>query len=187
VRAADADLEADLFARVAERLVAAGYRHYEISNFARPGAVTLHHVNYWRRGEYLGLGPSAVSFLAGRRVRAPRGLLAWSAQVAAARGNGRADDPLAEDSPHAWSVDDARPHALFERVFLGLRLDVGVDFTGADETAADAAALARWRAAGEALVAEGLLVATPRGFRVPAGRRAQTDGIVLRWRERAGA
>jgi oxygen-independent coproporphyrinogen-3 oxidase len=187
VRAAEADLEADLFERARERLEAAGYRHYEISNFARPGAVTRHHVNYWRRGEYLGLGPSAVSFLLGQRVRAPRGLLAWADQAARAAATGRSEDGLAGASPLAWSVDDARPHAVFERVFLGLRLDEGVALAAAGAGPAGEPDTAPWWSAGEALSGEGLLVRTPRGFRVPRALRAQTDAIVLRWRARAGA
>ncbi len=183
-RAADPDLEADLFEHVRDRLAAAGYRHYEISNFALPGAETLHHVNYWRRGEYLGLGPSAVSFLDGRRVRAPRGLLAWAEQVARARATGRREDALAAAATPAWSVDDARPHAVFERAFLGLRLDEGVRLAADDPGDAETA---RWMAAGEALVAQGLLARTARGFRVPHALRAQTDAVVLAWRDRATA
>ncbi len=185
-RAADADLEADLFDAARERLEAAGDRHYEISNFARPGMETLHHVNYWRRGEYLGLGPSAASFLEGRRVRAPRGLLAWAEQAGAGRASGRRGDALAAASPRPWSVDDARPHALFETAFLGLRLDVGMALPRTSPEVGDAAR-ARWAAAGETLVGERLLLPTVDGFRVPRGERARTDAIVLRWRERATA
>ena len=180
VPAADADLEADLFDLARERLEAAGFRHYEISNFARPGRATRHHLNYWRRGEYLGLGPSAASFLEGRRVRAPRGLSTWAEQVAHGRAHGGAGDALATASPLAWSIDDARPHAGFETAFLGLRLDVGMDLPGGD-----AAARVRWASAGDGLVAEGLLVRTDTGFRVPRDERARTDAIALRWKERA--
>jgi oxygen-independent coproporphyrinogen-3 oxidase len=166
-RSADSDLEADLFELARERLEAAGFRHYEISNFARPGRVTRHHVNYWRRGEYLGLGPSA-------------------AQVAHGRAHGKAGDVLATAAPLPWSIDDARPHALFETAFLGLRMDVGMDLPD-EGPEMPAPELARWAAAGEALVAEGLLVRTPTGYRVPRAERARTDAIVLRMGERPGA
>jgi oxygen-independent coproporphyrinogen-3 oxidase len=44
-------------------LVENGYIHYEISNFAKNGHESRHNLNYWKRGQYLGLGPSASSFL----------------------------------------------------------------------------------------------------------------------------
>jgi oxygen-independent coproporphyrinogen-3 oxidase len=63
------DAQADLYEKAVELLAGAGFRHYEISNFARPGCQCLHNLNYWRGGEYLGLGPAAASHLDGRRFK----------------------------------------------------------------------------------------------------------------------
>jgi oxygen-independent coproporphyrinogen-3 oxidase len=63
----DQDLEADMFELTIDELSAAGYQHYEISNFARPGRQCRANVIYWENREYLGLGPSAVSYLDGLR------------------------------------------------------------------------------------------------------------------------
>ena len=49
------------------RLTNAGYHHYEISNFARPGFESKHNLNYWQYGEYVGLGSAAASFIEGVR------------------------------------------------------------------------------------------------------------------------
>jgi oxygen-independent coproporphyrinogen-3 oxidase len=63
------DEQADLFEYARSFLQDSGYLHYEISNFAIPGRACLHNLNYWRGGEYLGLGPAAASHLSGRRFR----------------------------------------------------------------------------------------------------------------------
>lgn len=49
------------------RLTAAGYRHYEISNFALPGREAKHNTHYWNNGDYVGLGSAAASYLGGVR------------------------------------------------------------------------------------------------------------------------
>ncbi len=64
---ADNDTEAELYGIAIERLTAAGYEHYEISNFARPGHRCRHNENYWANGEYLGLGVGAASYRGGER------------------------------------------------------------------------------------------------------------------------
>ncbi len=46
-----------------------GFRHYEVSNFAKKGFECRHNLNYWRNDEYIGLGPSAVSYIGGIRKR----------------------------------------------------------------------------------------------------------------------
>jgi len=71
----DPDLQADMFELTCEVLAAAGYRHYEVSNWARPGFECVHNLGYWRRHPYLGLGAGAHSSRDGRRwwnVRPPQ-------------------------------------------------------------------------------------------------------------------
>jgi oxygen-independent coproporphyrinogen-3 oxidase len=89
------------------RLGAAGYRQYEISNFARPGAECRHNLRYWRCDDWLGLGPAAHSFVDGRRFRHAPDLEAWLR------------DPMA--------VEELACEPASERVFLGLRLAEGIE------------------------------------------------------------
>lgn len=63
----DADAAADFYLYAVQRLAAAGYRQYEISNFARPGHTGRHNLLYWNCKDYWGLGPAAHSCLGGVR------------------------------------------------------------------------------------------------------------------------
>jgi oxygen-independent coproporphyrinogen III oxidase len=136
------------YLRMRERLAAAGYRHYEISNFARPGRECRHNLRYWRCEEWLGLGPAAHSHVDGRRFRHLPDLEAWMT------------DPAA--------VEELPIEPAAERVFLGLRLAEGIDETWlaeagvpAEESARRLARLAPFveRAAGRLrLTADGYLV-----------------------------
>ena len=58
----DPDLQAGHFEILTEKLAEAGFEHYEISNFAKPGFRSKHNSSYWQGQPYLGLGPSAHSF-----------------------------------------------------------------------------------------------------------------------------
>ena len=60
-RLPDDDASADIHEHVEARLVAAGYVHYETSAYARPGRESRHNLNYWRFGDYLGIGAGAHS------------------------------------------------------------------------------------------------------------------------------
>ncbi len=68
------DETADQYLFCVEELAKRGYAQYEISNFARPGFESRHNLVYWHEEEYLGLGPSAHSFLDGQRFFYPRSL-----------------------------------------------------------------------------------------------------------------
>lgn len=63
----DEELEREMYDRIRGRLAAAGFVHYEISNFARPGFECLHNRLYWTGGEYIGTGPGAHSHWQGAR------------------------------------------------------------------------------------------------------------------------
>jgi len=79
----DVDAEERLYVLTWETLEAAGYGHYEVSNFARPGHRCQHNINTWRMHEWAGLGPSAASQFAGRRFANAASLDAWLAGLEA--------------------------------------------------------------------------------------------------------
>ncbi|MSQ35649.1 MAG: radical SAM family heme chaperone HemW [Dehalococcoidia bacterium] len=122
----DPDVVADQFEWTRDRLAAAGYRHYELSNWALPGRECRHNLVYWRADPYLGMGAGAHSFFAGRRfanVDAPtRYVEAVRASVAerAANGHGTLQQIRGGETPSAATL---RSDALI----LGLRLIEGVD------------------------------------------------------------
>jgi oxygen-independent coproporphyrinogen-3 oxidase len=67
VQAPDPDMQAEHYEWTEARLARAGFEHYEISNWARPGFRCKHNLVYWQNREYLGLGAGAHSFLNGVR------------------------------------------------------------------------------------------------------------------------
>lgn len=61
------DAECDMYGLACRHLAANGYKHYEISNYARPGYESHHNLKYWRCEEYIGVGVAAHSYLDGKR------------------------------------------------------------------------------------------------------------------------
>lgn len=61
------DLDRKMYHNAIKKLKLAGYRHYEISNFAKPGKECRHNLKYWSFEDYLGIGDSASSFINGIR------------------------------------------------------------------------------------------------------------------------
>ena len=110
-RQPDDDGVARLYEIAEATLERAGFRHYEIANWARPGKRCLHNLTYWRNGDWLGAGVGAHSHLAGERSRNPGALLDYVDRVE--RGLGRLRDP---------GADRAADTAM-----LALRLDSGLD------------------------------------------------------------
>ena len=106
------DEVADVFEALQEELPALGIQPYEISNYGRPGAESIHNTRYWERRPYLGLGPSAASQLGAFRWTETGIIAAW------AEGRGEVD---------LQELDAAE--ALAEIPLLGLRLHRGIDWT----------------------------------------------------------
>jgi oxygen-independent coproporphyrinogen-3 oxidase len=96
-----------------DRLRADGWERYEVSNFARPGKESRHNAAYWSGADYLGLGPSAHSLLAGVRTANAFRLRDWEGRVRAGEVPWAEVEELGE-----W--ERAR-----ERVLLGLRTAAG--------------------------------------------------------------
>lgn len=68
----DDDEQADIYTFAVDTIENIGFKQYEISNFAMPGYESKHNLHYWRDEEYLGIGPSAHSYINGKRFYYPR-------------------------------------------------------------------------------------------------------------------
>jgi len=79
----DDDEELEQYKIVRDKLTAAGYDHYEISNYARPGFESAHNKLYWSAGQYIGCGPSAHSHWQGRRYGNIRNLSEYNRRMMA--------------------------------------------------------------------------------------------------------
>ena len=73
----DGDSQADFYLEAVEQIQQAGFRQYEISNFARTGMESRHNLKYWMGREYAGFGPGAHSYLDGIRYAWPRDLAGY--------------------------------------------------------------------------------------------------------------
>ncbi len=108
----DEDASADAMELAAGMLTAAGYARYEISNYARPGCESRHNLNYWRAGEYIGLGVAAHSYFGGERFGAPRDLDGYL---------------IGRELPRCDLEVITPAERERERVMLSLRLREGID------------------------------------------------------------
>lgn len=130
-----------------ERLVAAGFEHYEVSSYARPGHRAIHNAAYWSGAPYLGLGPSAHGFDGWVRRWNTSAYAEWSTQVE------QGIDPLAGEETIG---PDER---LAEAVYLGLRTSDGLVLRPEDATI-----IGPWIDAGWGRQEGDRLVLTPDGW-----------------------
>jgi oxygen-independent coproporphyrinogen-3 oxidase len=149
-----------------DTLSAAGYEHYEISSYARPGRRSVHNSLYWTMGAYLGLGMSASSFRpladgSAWRMTNPRSLRRYL--DSATRDAGHVPPDLVERRSRT-QVED-------ESLWLGLRMSEGIDRRAHHRRfGADPLASPSRRAAANDCVGAGWLEVTPDRLRLlPAG------------------
>lgn len=135
-------VEAEMYEITMRVLGAAGYEHYEVSNYARPGRRSRHNSNYWNHANYIGFGPSAHSFWADRRWWNIANLSSYCERLE--RG----------ESPAAGSERLTPQQLLDESIMLGLRSG-GID-TGRLRRELGADLLTRHGATIDALIAERL-------------------------------
>ena len=135
----------------------AGYHHYEISNFARPGFEAVHNSAYWSRVPYIGLGPGAHSLTGDIR--------SWNSQELPHRSTDGSPSTYSRTS-ETLSPEDIR----VERIMLSLRTDKGLE-------AAELYSLAD-RAVINSLLSEGALEKQGGSIRIPESRLFTSDEII---------
>jgi len=153
----DGDMQAAMYEWSCERMAAAGYVQYEISNWCRPGQECRHNLVYWRNGEWLGLGPgahshwgsgqqtgdsgqpsalslqpSAISFQPGFRfadVYSPRRYIELVGETAAAGVDAGAEprEVLRQMRQVTYVEEQEAVAAMSDGAILGLRLNEGLD------------------------------------------------------------
>lgn len=113
----DSDEVAELYDYGSKLLAERGYERYEISNFAKKGWESRHNLNYWKRGEYIGVGVAASSFIKGKRFTNTFDLDEYMKCI------------ISGFYPAVTSEEVSEADAKFEFVMLGLRMKRGVSLS----------------------------------------------------------
>ena len=159
----DERVVAGMYRQAERQLGMAGYRHYEIANWARPGKRSLHNLGYWRDREWLGVGAGAHSHLAGVRSANPTSLTEYLGKIHAG----------------APRVIDTGADASGEAAMLALRLDSGLDLPRYTARFGTAAA-ARVRRAIDEVAPARLLRITGDRVRLTAKGRLLANEVFIR-------
>ena len=128
VRTPSDDLAADMYELAMDLLGDAGYEHYEISNWAKPGYRSQHNLAYWLNKPYLGVGPGAHSSMFGKRfanMKSPRRYIERVGE-ASCQDDARAFAIVEGESAIDFLETTSPPMAMSETMMLGMRLSEGV-------------------------------------------------------------
>ena len=158
-----ADLQHAMQALAVSYLSDTGYQRYEISNFCRPGYACRHNVKYWSGHSYLGLGPSAQSYVGGVRFGNVENVHEYGRQL------GRNEFPLTRIESLSKNQTDR------ERVVFGLRLVEGLDLRVVQDLADDVT----WRSTVNGLIKKGLLSEEDSFLRLTEVGRCFADSVAV--------
>jgi putative oxygen-independent coproporphyrinogen III oxidase len=149
----DEETQRQFFLLTGEFLTSRGYLHYEVANFAREEPyVCRHNLKYWTHAPYLGLGPAAHSFLAGRRW--------WNVSSV----GDYCSSLHARQAPVAGTETLTPAQIRLETLYLGFRTREGVTLEAIREEPHGDAVLAQLTQAGLVRVDRDRVMATPRGL-----------------------
>lgn len=115
LREADEERQRDMYLAAIDDLAAAGFEHYEVSNFALPGQRSRHNEAYWAGDGYFALGPGAARYVDGARETNHRSTTTYLRRV------------LCGESPVAEREELSNEERARERLVFGLRRLEGVD------------------------------------------------------------
>ncbi|XP_041265285.1 radical S-adenosyl methionine domain-containing protein 1, mitochondrial isoform X3 [Onychostruthus taczanowskii] len=169
------DLLADMYQTARNVLVATSFRHYEVSNFARKGALSTHNLSYWRAEQYIGVGPGAH----GRFVLRGEGGCRREARVQTLEPVAWMREVQSQGHGTRSRVVLSPLEQLEELLTLGLRTDEGITHER------PAVHLGRPGRAGLA-AARPALAAAPAAGRCPGPTEGDPGGGTSRWRGREG-
>lgn len=174
VPAPDPDVAADMYTWAEERLGAAGYAHYELSNWAWPGKACRHNLTYWRNLPYLGMGAGAHSSIGDYRLAN----MSLPADYISSLRAGRL--------PREPNEEISRAGRLSETAILGLRLQEGIDLNELqDRFGLDAAKV--YRPEIEEVTRLGLVEQDGRRLRLTARGRLLGNEVFLRFLPKGGS
>lgn len=165
VQPCDENVEAQMYVAMIEMLADAGFEHYEVSNFSRPGHRCLHNINYWSNGPYMGVGPSAVGYVDGVRYRNAPNIDAYVRRM---ESDGHAVIEQERIETDALAIETLM---LQMRLIEGVDLDVFYRRTGVD---------LRSRAAGAIgmLIEQGLIAADDRRLKLTTSGLLVADAVI---------
>lgn len=145
--------EESIYNLICQKMKNAGFRHYEVSSFAKPGYYSRHNSAYWTGEEYMGFGAAAHSLIGKKRFKAVSDIRKYIALALS-------EDPFSP-TDFASAAETSAAEAREEEIMLSLRTSRGVDIKMIDAAKAE-----RFATYGLGEITDGRFVLNDKGYRV---------------------